>query len=94
MRRIVHRHKALKDEDVVPDDTVDLGEQELAEDVLAENGPPLSYLWMVDGSTLESTSSRSTSTPIAALPKEKLAKSKSLRKSQSMTTSETLVRNQ
>lgn len=93
MRRIVHRHKALKDEDVVPDDTVDLGEQELAEDVLAENGSALSYLWVIDGSTLETKSSRSTSTASAGLSKEKLAKTKNLRKSQSMTGPETLVRN-
>lgn len=92
--RIVHRHKTLKDEDFVPDDTVNLGEQDLAEDVLAENGPALSYLWVVDGSTLESRSSASSPASTAGVSKEKLVKTKSPGKSQSMTGTETLVRSQ
>lgn len=94
MHSIVHRHKALKDEDFVPDDTVDLGEQELADDVLAENGPALSYLWVVDGSTLESRPSASSPTSTAGVSKEKIVSTKSPRESQSITGAEALVRNQ
>lgn len=94
----MHRQKALKDEDSVPDDTVDLGEQDLAEDVLAEKGPALSYLWVVDASTLESTSVESRSSPpsstaAAGVSKEQLVKTKRARKSESMT-DEALVRSQ
>lgn len=44
----MHRQRALKDEDFVPEDTVDQGEQETADDVLADEPLDLSYLWVVD----------------------------------------------
>ncbi|CAM9147585.1 unnamed protein product, partial [Pylaiella littoralis] len=48
----VHRHKVLKDEDLVPDDTVDNGEQDQVHEVLSEEGLDLSYLWMVNVNNL------------------------------------------
>lgn len=50
--RIVHRHKTLKDEDLVPDDTVDNGEQGEVEEVLNGEGLDLSYLWVVNAKNL------------------------------------------
>lgn len=50
--RIVHRHKTLKDEDLVPDDTVDNGEQAQVEEVLKGEGLDLSYLWVVNANNL------------------------------------------
>lgn len=48
----MHRHKVLKDEDLVPDDTVDNGEQDQVHEVLSEEGLDLSYLWMVNVNNL------------------------------------------
>lgn len=48
----MHRSKTLRDADVVPSDTVDLGEQDKVDDVSAEEGLDLSYLWVVDARTL------------------------------------------
>lgn len=59
--RVVHRHKTLKDEDLVPDDAVDNGEQAEVEEVLTGEGLDLSYLWVVDANNLEPQSRRSTS---------------------------------
>ena len=91
----MHRHEALKDEDFVPDDAVDLGEQALAEDLLAENGAPLSYLWMVDASTLESNPPSSSSSTAAGTSKEILVKPKTSGDSQTSNTTdkEATVRN-
>lgn len=50
--RVVHRHKVLKDDGVVPDDTVDNGEQDKVDDVLSGEGLDLSYLWIVDANNL------------------------------------------
>ncbi|CBJ49003.1 hypothetical protein Esi_0115_0046 [Ectocarpus siliculosus] len=57
----VHRHKTLKDDDLVPDDSVDNGEQEEVEDVLGGEGLDLSYLWVVDAGKVLSRSNKSTS---------------------------------
>ncbi|CAM9513435.1 unnamed protein product, partial [Ectocarpus sp. 12 AP-2014] len=57
----VHRHKTLKDDDLVPDDSVDNGEQEKVEDVLGGEGLDLSYLWVVDAGKVLSRSKKSTS---------------------------------
>lgn len=59
--RVVHRHKTLKDEDLVPDDAVDNGEQADVEEVLNGEGLDLSYLWVVDANNLEPRSRLSTS---------------------------------
>lgn len=59
--RIVHRHKTLKDDDLVPDDSVDNGEQEEVEEVLGGEGLELSYLWVVDAGKVLSRSKKSTS---------------------------------
>ena len=48
----MHRHKTLKDEDLVPADSVDNGEQEEVEEVLNGEGLDLSYLWVVDANSL------------------------------------------
>lgn len=48
----MHRNKVLKDEDYVPKDTVDLGEEDIVENVTADNDLDLSYLWMVDARKL------------------------------------------
>ncbi|CAN0203497.1 unnamed protein product, partial [Ectocarpus sp. 13 AM-2016] len=58
---IVHRHKTLKDDDLVPDDSVDNGEQEEVEDVVGGEGLDLSYLWAVDAGKVLSRSKKSTS---------------------------------
>lgn len=58
--RVVHRHKTLKDEDLVPDDTVDNGEQEEVEEVLEGEGLDLGYLWVVNANNLGPTSRLST----------------------------------
>ncbi|CAN0001945.1 unnamed protein product, partial [Hapterophycus canaliculatus] len=44
----VHRCKVLKDGDLVPDDTVDDGEQGQVKEVLDGRGLDLSYLWLLD----------------------------------------------
>ena len=44
---IIHRHVALKDSDIVPDDNVDVGEEGKADDLDAQDAP-LSYLWVLD----------------------------------------------
>ncbi len=49
---MVHRYKTLRDEDFVPDDSVDNGEQEKVEEVLNGEGLDLSYLWLVDANNL------------------------------------------
>lgn len=59
--RVVHRHKTLKDEDLVPGDAVDNGEQEQVEEVLNGEGLDLSYLWVVDANNLGSRPRLSTS---------------------------------
>lgn len=48
----MHRHKTLKDEELVPDDAVDNGEQAEVEEVLNGEGLDLSYLWVVDANSL------------------------------------------
>lgn len=49
---MVHRYKTLKDEDLVPDDSVDNGEQGEVEEVLDAGGLDLSYLWLVNANNL------------------------------------------
>ncbi|CAM9761994.1 unnamed protein product, partial [Scytosiphon promiscuus] len=58
----VHRCKVLKDRDLVPDDTVDDGEQDQVEKVLDGTGLDLSYLWFLDARNLGARS------PKAAFP--------------------------
>lgn len=50
--RIVHRGRALKEEEIVPDDTVDMGEQDGIDDSGMDRELDLSYLWVVDLRTL------------------------------------------
>ncbi|CAM9491524.1 unnamed protein product, partial [Ectocarpus fasciculatus] len=57
----VHRHKTLKDDDLVPDDSVDNGEQEKVVEVLGGEGLDLSYLWVVDAGRVLSRSKKSAS---------------------------------
>lgn len=70
----MHRSKSLRDEDVVPSDTVDLGEQGKVDDVSAEEGLNLSYLWVVDARTLGRPPSPS---PDTKRSKEKVTDAKS-----------------
>lgn len=59
--RLVHRCKALKDNDLVPDDSVDDGEQDQVEEVLGGGGLDLSYLWLLDARNLEPRTPNATS---------------------------------
>lgn len=57
----MHRYKTLKDDDLVPEDSVDNGEQEEVEEVLGGEGLDLSYLWVVDAGKVFSQSKKSIS---------------------------------
>lgn len=70
----------LTDEGFVPDDTVDLGEQDAAE----EEDLDLSFLWIVDASVLRATSPTSSSS--AKGPKCEATKTKIVQKRQGTTT--------
>lgn len=50
--RIVHRSKVLGDKEHVPDDSVDVGEQDQVDDAGMGETLDLSYLWVVDARTL------------------------------------------
>lgn len=67
--RVVHRNKALKNDDLVPDDAVDLGEQDAVADIEEESTLDLSYLWLVDARNLRPQSPASMNST-AGIPKE------------------------
>lgn len=52
----MHRGRALQDADLVPDDTVDLGEETQLDEMGTGEGLDLSFLWVVDARTLPPSS--------------------------------------